>query len=221
MGLFDRFKKNKEEKESNNIDNYSRNANDIRFYHTHDKKLAIEFEEYDADFKQFYDTTRVIIDSIPSFINNSAVYGCKVSWYDSQDAQIFDNDGNDISRRTDYNDVLAQIDPVRMQQDLAYCEYVMKKLFEKSRVEKYLAQGLSDNPSNPCGNYVGGVKDKGNGTFGKFFDLSIGQIVHSSQYMIDKRMEFERKERDRKNRAIEEKHAQIRKLRGEIDNLSK
>lgn len=221
MGLFDRFKKNKKEKDSNNINNYGRNANDIRFYYTHDKKLAIEFEEYDADFKQFYDTTRVIINSIPSFINNSAVYGCKISWYDSQDAEIFDNDGNDISRRTDYNDILAQIDPVRMQQDLAYCKYVMKSLFAKSRVERYLEQGLIDNPNLPCGNYIGGVRDKDDCTLGKFFDANIGKAIHQSESMVNKRAEHKRQEQDRKNRAIEEKHAQIRRLRREIDNLSK
>lgn len=219
MGFFDRFKKNK--KEANSIDYSNRNVNDIRFYKTHDKRLAIEFEEYGADFKQFYDTTRVIINSTPSFINGYPVYDCNVSWYGSNDAEIFDENGNDVSSRTDYSMVLAQIDPIRMRQDSAYCAYVMKNLFEKSRVEKYLENCLSDNPDTPCGNYIGGVKDKDDGTFGKFFNIDIGKYVHNSKYIINIRNELKQKEQDKKNRAIEEKHAQIRKLREEIDDLSR
>ena len=165
MGLFNKFIKNKNgsshnasESAKNNISNQDKNY-DLRYFVTPDGRLVIEFEDLQYNPKQFYDTTRLIIDNTPTMIDNFIPYNCFVSWYGSNDAVIFDKNGYDASRRSDYSNVLAEIDPIRLQQDSTYCSFVMRALFKESRVKDYLAKGLIDNPSLPCGNYIGGVRN--------------------------------------------------------------
>lgn len=56
-------------------------------------------------------------------------------------------------RRTDYNEVLAQINVYLLQTDPNYCYIVIKELLDKKRVEGYLYRGLQKDAEQPCGMY--------------------------------------------------------------------
>ena len=101
MGLFDKLKKQKEPVEENKQDMpYS-----IQYHVTKDGKLQVEFYDKKADFKQFYDTTRLVVDTLPKRVANHTIYEALVSYYAHNDPIMIEND-----RRTNYKNILLLSD---------------------------------------------------------------------------------------------------------------
>lgn len=177
---------------------------------TSDGRLQIDFYEKDADFKQFYDTTRLIIDSNGLSVGNHLIHNCMVAWYRQEDNI---NAANKEVRRLYYKTVLAEIDLKLLKSDSNYCNKVMKELLSKKSVEKYLENGLEEKTDFPCGNYIGGVRKVDN-VYQRIFTREVGKYSHDSEYMINKRREHREIEMYRK--AIRESSKfQIEKIKDE------
>lgn len=180
--------------------------------------MQIDFYDKFAGPRQFYDTTRLIVDPRPLVMNNKYILNGAVSWYGRNDAIVFDENGQESGRRSLYRGVLTQIDLNLLQTDASYCYTVMKQLLEKSRVERYLSQGLEKNPQRPCGKYIGGVERMENG-YRKVFDEAIGRESHYSRLMVDRRRENDLRHQREQEDKIRMKQEQIKKLQEEIDNI--
>ena len=157
MGLFDRFKKNKQETDKK-VDNISKDY-EIKYGMSQDGRLQIDFYDRNIKVGQFYDTTRLIVGDKTVVLANQRVQNCIVSWY-RQDDTIFSDpqyENESIDARS-YKGVLAQIDPVLLQSDEKYCSNVMRYLLNKKRVNQYLENGLQESPEHPCGKYIGGMR---------------------------------------------------------------
>lgn len=226
MGLFDRFKKKDTQKvEEATIRTSSPNQApfDIEYGQSSDGRyLQVEFHDNRADFKKFYDITRLIVRRQPLDMAGHQVYNCAVSWYGSEDCQMFDEKAAtfDSQRALDYSMVLAEIDLTLLQSNPIYCNAVIRALLDKQRVESYLERGLQDSPNIPCGMYIGGIKQTEEG-YGKFFSTVVGRASHFSDSMIDKRREHKEALEAKRLQAIEAKRAQMDKLRSEIEDMQK
>lgn len=223
MGLFDRFRKEKEQKEQPIIkEQVNELPFEVQFGETEDGRLQVDFYDNKADFKQFYDTTRLIANPQPlNSYGDKNVLNCIVSWYGQDDAQMLNKrTGQEIGRRAEYRGILAQIDLNLLQTDPNYCYIVMKGLLEKKRVEKYLDRGLEENPELPCGKYIGGIEER-EGRYKKVFDPSVGRQSHYSNLMINRRKENREKQEISKQQEIENRKKQIEKLQAEIDDLGR
>lgn len=226
MGLFDRFKKKDTQKvEEATIRTSSPNQApfDIEYGQSSDGRyLQVEFHDNRADFKKFYDITRLIVDRQPLDIAGHPVHNCAVSWYGSEDCQMFDEKlgAFESQRAHEYRGVLAEIDLNLLQSDPNYCSMVMKSLLDKQRVERYLETGLQEEPKMPCGKYIGGVRQTENG-YGKFFSTVVGRVSHLSDLMVNRRKEHRAALEARKLQAIEAKKAQIEKLQSELQEMEK
>lgn len=216
MGLLDKFIKNKEQE---NIQYEPKELPfEVEVKMLNDELIQIDFFDKKADFKQFYDTTRLVASYNPTSLgNNRDVINCKVSWFGHNDAQML-YEGKEIGRRVEYRGVLAQIDLNLLQTDANYCYTVMKGLLNKERVEKYLDRGLEENPTEPCGKYIGGIIVK-DGKYGKSFDPYIGRESHFSNLMVNRRREYRENQEKRRQQQIDEKRRQMEQLQGEIDRL--
>lgn len=159
-----------------------------------DGRIQIDFSEKEADFKQFYDTTRLIVDTKPLEFQNCLLYNCMVAWY-NQDDNI--SSVNKEVRRLYYKTVLAQIDLRLLQTDPAYCKKVMKELLDKKMVERYIENGFDEDSNYPSGNYIGGVIKSKDG-YRKVFNQEVGKAVHNSENMIKARGEHKEIEEYRK-----------------------
>lgn len=215
MGFFDKLKKKEkiEEKIKEQL------PYDIKFSATNDGRLQVDFNELNADFKQFYDTTRLIVGGKTSIVNGQKIESALISWYGISDAIMYDRDGKEFGRRASYEEILLGIDIQRLQNDYNYCVAVMKGLLNKNRVDRYIRDGLQEKPEVECGNYVGEIIQE-DGKYKKAFRGEIGQIVHNSSFMKEKRIENERRIEQLKQKNIEEKKAQIDRLNKEIQDLS-
>lgn len=223
MGFFDRFKK----KDNQNIENALNNRKtvgqlpfNIEYSQISNGILQVEFYNRDSDFKKFYDTTRLIVSRQPLNIEGHQVYNCAVSWYGSNDCQMFDEKTGkfDSLRAQSYQGVLAEIDLELLQSDSNYCNMVMKGLLDKQRVERYLESGLQELPERPCGKYIGGVRQTEKG-YGKFFSVIVGRASHNSELMINRRQEHRARIKAQRQKAIADKKAQIEKLQSELDSM--
>jgi hypothetical protein len=225
MGFFDRFKKCDKQNESNVANNRQQVTQlpfDIEYKPTLNGNLQVEFYDNDRDFKKFYDTTRLIIGRQPLNIEGHQVYNCAVSWYGQNDCQILDKKTGlfDSLRAQEYRGVLAEIDLELLQTDPNYCNMVMKELLDKQRVERYLESGLQETPEQPCGKYIGGVRQTERG-YGKFFSTVVGRASHNSDLMINRRKEHREMIELQRQNAIENKKAQIKKLQSELDSMER
>ena len=130
MGLFDRFKKNKQETDKK-VDNISKDY-EIKYGMSQDGRLQIDFYDRNIKVGQFYDTTRLIVGDKTVVLANQRVQNCIVSWY-RQDDTIFSDPQyeNESTDARSYKGVLAQIDPVLLQSDEKYCSNVMRYLLNK------------------------------------------------------------------------------------------
>lgn len=222
MGFFDIFKKKEKNNNIHQSDNRQiKNTFDASFSATNDGRLKVDFYDREAEFKQFYDITRLIVDGTPLNIDGQEVYNCMVSWYGENDCQTPDKENGGFSsmRSRDYRGVLAQIDLNLLQSDPNYCTAVMKGLLNKSRVEKYLENGMQECPEMPCGKYIGGIRQTQTG-YNKFFDVGIGKASHNSRLMVDRRQKRREHLKAAKQKEIESRKAQIAKLQSEIDEMS-
>lgn len=220
MGLLDRFRKNKEQ-ENVRVEQNELPFN-VEFAVTPDGRLQVDFYDKKADFKQFYDTTRLIANPQPiNSYGDKNVLNCNVSWYGINDAEMLDpRTGQEIGRRADYRGVLAQIDLNLLQTDANYCYTVMKGLLDKKRVEKYLDRGLEETPDLPCGKYIGGIEQKEN-QYKKVFDPSVGRMSHYSNLMVRRRQDFRESQEIKRQRQIDSRRKEIERLEGEIEDLEK
>lgn len=217
MGLFDKFKK-KEQVVNEEIKKQL--PYNIVFNTTADGRLQVDFYDENADFKQFYDTTRLVIGNNTKNIEGYNLQSALVSWYSMSDAVIVNEYGQETGRRNDYKEILTQIDINLLQSNPNYCISVMKNLLDKKRVEKYLEDGFKENSSLECGNYVGSIERREN-KYLKWFNPDIGKAVHNSSFMIQKRNENKMQEEERIQRSIKDKQRRIDMLRQEIEELSK
>lgn len=225
MGFLDRFKKTGKQ-DTRNVTNNREAAEQLPFDVSYSRiangNLQVEFHDRNADFKKFYDSTRLIIDKEPFYMEGHQVYRCAVSWYGDSDCRVWDarEERYNSLRAQDYQRVLAEIDLELLQTDVNYCNMVMKGLLDKQRVEKYLENGLQETPEYPCGEYIGGVRKKEQ-SYNKFFSTVVGRASHNSESMVNKRQQYREKMEKQRQEAIENKEAQIAKLQSEIDNLEK
>ena len=166
MRLFDKFRK--KENEDEKIEQASPYV--INFSNTEQGRLQVDFYDKNADFKQFYDTTRLIIGRNKKNVENIILDEALVSWYGNSDAIMIDESGNEYGRLVEYKEILTKIDINLMCRDENYCITVMKSLLDKKRVEELLNFGLSENPERACGNYIGQITTTENG-YKKAFDL--------------------------------------------------
>jgi len=225
MGLFDFFKN--KDKSAEKIDTTSSHSPtqvpfDIEFSSTSNGNLQVEFFDNEADFKNFYDITRLILSRQPFDIEGHPVYNCAVSWYGKEDCQMFDEKSGRFNslRSLEYRGVLAEIDLDLLQNDPSYCSMVMRSLLNQKRVERYLESGLQDSPEIPCGKYIGGVRKTDEG-YGKFFSMVVGRASHYSDLMVNRRREHKEMLEDRMKQAIEAKKAEIEKLQSELQSMEK
>lgn len=217
MGLFDRFKKNKQETDKK-VDNISKDY-EIKYGMSQDGRLQIDFYDRNIKVGQFYDTTRLIVGDKTVVLANQRVQNCIVSWY-RQDDTVFSDpqyENESIDARS-YKGVLAQIDPVLLQSDEKYCSNVMRYLLNKKRVNQYLENGLQESPEHPCGKYIGGMRKTENG-YSKFFNIDAGIASHNSRLMVERRRENREKMEQKKRMEIDRKRAEIQKLQSEIDDM--
>lgn len=222
MGLLDMFKKKEEIQEQNqNIPQNQTLPYDIKLKVNEEGKLQIDFHERNPDFKQFYDTTRLIVDAQRTDMGSIPLKECRVSWYGESDMIMFDSGtGEEISRRTNYKNVLADIDINLLQKDYNYCVSVMQGLLNEKRVDRYLNDGLKEQPEVPCGRYVGGIRNVEN-TYKKYFDQQAGRIAHNSVDMVNKRNEIKLQQEAKRQQQLRAKQEELAKLQSEIDELSK
>ena len=220
MGFLDKFKKQKQVKDNTmEIQQQEKLPYDITYGVTKDGKLQFDFYDSDADFKQFYDTTRLILNPDVKRIANKPVYECYVSWYGADDAIMLNPlTGVECGRKVDYKKVLAEVDLNLLRTDREYYAFVMKKLLDKKRVDGYLLKGLRETPDILCGNYIGGVHRE-NSSYRKFFDCSVGEEVHYSRDMVAKRYENKMKNERIKQERIAERREKISQMEEEIKQI--
>ncbi len=215
MGFLDRFKKEKNEN-INETQQTLPSALDSTI--TQDGKIQLEFYDSQADFKQFYDTTRLILNGQMQ-VNNTILTEALISYYSQNDAVML-NGNREIGRRAQYKKILMDVDINQLQSNPTYCDYVMKGLLNEKRVNSYLERGLQENPEQPCGNYVGGVRLTERG-YGKVFDAKIGKMIHEALPMKLKREEYRRRQEQEKQDSIARKKAEIERLQQEINDIQK
>lgn len=108
---------------------------------------------------------------------NQITYNCEVCLFNS-DKSIRYYHGiplNAFYRKK----ILVDIDPYLITHDKAYFECLMRDVLKKDRIERYLAEGAKESPSQLCGNYVGGATYyKGNGFPQKGFNPEVGWHAH-------------------------------------------
>lgn len=223
MGFLDRFRRNKEEvKMHPNIEpsrNYEFSGSNFKVKRENN---SIQLDFFNAEKRsEFYDTTRIILnDNAHSMISEEDVQTAYVSWYAENDTiEVLPGMGL-TSRATDYKKVLVSIDTNLLLTDPQYRSIVMNSLLDEKRVERYLEQGLQDDPNVPCGNYIGGVRmtDKG---WRKYFSQSVGRIVHSMPENVSKRQEKRRREEMYKQQKIAELYQEIKKVQGDTEGWNR
>ncbi|MDD7022921.1 MAG: hypothetical protein PUI29_10195 [Aeromonadales bacterium] len=220
MGLFKKLRNKENEKiESVGAKKSGQSPYNVKFLRTYDGKMQVEFYEKNPKYGQFYDTTRLILDGEQLNILGHKLQKCKISWYGQDDTIMFDKKtGKEMGRSVDYREILTEIDENMLMSDSNYCEAVMKKLLNMKRVTEKLNNGLQENPDVPCGNYVGCIKKTENG-YQKFFARPIGEIVHNSQEMKEKRLRYREQKEKYKQQEIDRRKEEIKKIQNEIDQL--
>lgn len=178
---------------------------------TTDGKLQIDYME-EPDFRKPYDSTRLVLETIPENINGYKVYTGKVCWYNQNDTIMFD--GND-SRHRGWT-VRMEVEPTLLRTNDEYVSWVMVALLNRSRVKSYIERGLLDNPDVLCGNYVGGIETNPDGSFGKNFDSFIGTYVHNMPAVRQARAQYQ--ERKRIERAKQARREELYKELQDLDS---
>lgn len=221
MGFFDILKKSNKKEQTQSVPRQNRveEPSKAQFQYSRDGRyLMIDYYDNSTSFKQFYDTTRLIVDRMPTQIGNSQVHNCRISWYGSEDAEYLDSKMQAHTRKGQLKEIIAQIDPELLATDPNYCQSVIIGLLNESRVNRYLQAGLEENPQLPCGNYVGGVRQEGN-RYGKFFDVQLGKLIHYSTAMQTKRSANRAQKEAAKARRRSDLQGQIDNLRDEMQGL--
>ena len=223
MGIFDKLRKKNNQPTSRSVtpNPTTKPPFNLIISATKDGRCQIEFEDHKAnDFKQFYDTTRLIINGKPIIIKGHTLYDCDISWYGSTDAILLGPEGEKYGRRNQYENILAEIDINQIQIDGRYCQFVMRQLLNRKRVLRYLEKGLRESPDTPCGKYIGGVRYLEEAKLDKFFSCDVGLAAHSLPEMVARREKHKQELESQKARQIAENRAKIQELQNKIKNLS-
>lgn len=156
------------------------------------------------------------------------LYHAKVSWYNENDAVCFDKDGKDMGRREAYTDVVLGVDLARInRKDMEYCKVLFKGLLDHARVEQYRYTGMLVDPAHTedarskkakCGNYIGHVAPTKNGGYTKYFNGDVGERIHESPEMVEKRKKFYERLLESLNREDEDDRQEIMKLQKKISS---
>lgn len=190
MGFLDLFRKKTKKVTRYDVPEANDEAAHVLREITDDGKLQIDYMEK-PDFRKPYDSTRLVLETIPENINGNKVYTGKVSWYNQGDTIMFDN--ND-SRHRGWT-IRMEVEPTLLRTNDEYVRWVMVGLLNRSRVQSYIERGLIDNPDVPCGNYVGGIDAKPDESFGKIFDNFIGTYVHNMPAVRQARAQYQERKR--------------------------
>lgn len=190
MGLFSRFK-NKDKKDTSqryqpqNMES-KRLPYEVTTEYTPEGYLQVEVCEDHPNNGQFYDVTRLIIQGAPMTMtsNRIPVLNCLVSHYGHSDCIMIGKNGIEYGRRGDYSHVLAEFDVNLLLRDKTYAYNVLVGLLNKRRIDRYLNDGMKDNPEIPCGIYVGGIDPSSRR---KYFRPEVGKESHYSPQMQNRR----------------------------------
>ena len=154
------------------------------------------------------------------------LYHAKVSWYKEGETIHFDEDGKDVSRREAYTDVVLGVDIAKInRKDMEYCKKLFVELLDRSRVDQYKFTGLLVDPIHDdsgigkrvkCGNYIGSVRELKNGIYTKYYNGIVGEMVHDSPEMVEKRRIHYENVIDSLDRADEEDQQEIMRLQKKI-----
>lgn len=220
MGFFDAFRKQPKKQEINKED-VNRDEPIYTMKQSPEGRIQIDYSTPEKAFKEFYDTTRLIIDNKPINIKGRIFTQALVSWYGSDDCIRIDRQTNrEISRRTDYKKIITQLDVNGLLNNPEYSKAVMNKLLDQARVMRYLNRGLDNNPNQPCGNYVGSILRK-NGEYIKIFDTEIGEAVHYSPEMTEKRREYKQMREYSIRKEMERKQQEMDELKRKMEDLQR
>lgn len=191
---------------------------DIKYSLTPDGRFQVDYHNKSATNSNRYDTTRLIISHVVQLDSKNPIYNCYVSYYNQQDAIMLIK-GKKVSSRDEYRNILAEFDFNRLKNPQSnYCQTLMEELLNRDRVDRYLENGMRERSDLECGNYVGGLGIK-DGIYEKYFDKSIGRIIHNSKYIRLKRREYmNRKEAERKEK-IEHREGEIKNLENQLKEL--
>lgn len=214
MGLLNLFKKKNNThlaQSTPDVEIPQKRTSDIKYTYTKDGMTRIDFYDDEPELAQTYDFTRLVINPTSLQIANQDVYNCMVVWY--SDDKCYAPPEYGPRAVLEEKNILAQIDLQLITIDPEYCYTVMKGLLNKKRVTEYLEAGLQEAPKRPCGNYIGGVKLKETGKYGKFFSEAVGKTVHNSPKMVERRRAY--REQMRKKAA-----SQVNKSDIQIDDKS-
>lgn len=223
MGFLDRFRKNDNAKPSTQpLPNLEKQKPpfEVKYSVLPNGNLEVEFYNRNAEFKKFYDTTRLIIGKQALNMAGHAVCNCAVSWYGKSDQQRINKETGKLEspRAGEYKGVLAELDVKLLQTDPNYCSMVMQNLMDKQRVERYLEEGLRETPEVPCGKYIGGVGQSEKG-YTKFFEPSVGLASHNTDLMRGRRRERQAMAERARQKSIQNKKAEIARLQNEVNSL--
>lgn len=227
MGLFDFLKRDKKEE----LEEISRPEikDEVTSYLTDEGRRVYELCETNPEIGQGYDSTRLIVDKNPKFIDGQILYDCMVSWYGENDAILFGKDGSYQGRQFEYEHVIAGINPGLMETDPEYLNYTIKELFKQERVKKYLKwammteteideeRNIGDKKACPCGRYIGEVQRREDGRLGRMFNMSIGKIMHGTAEMQSKRRAEKQAKEARRQEMLATKRAEIARLQAELE----
>lgn len=214
MGFFNNFKNSDKQNEGDIINNkqeVGRLSTNVANRILSNGNLQLEFYDESADFKKFYDTTRLIIGKQPLNIEGHKVYNCAVSWYGRNDFLVRNEQTGkfESKKAQEYRSILAEISIELLLSDQDYYKMVMENLLNKQKVEKYLETALQEEPEQPCGKYVGGVRKTEEGYI-EFFSKIVGRASHNSEQMKSKRKKYK-----------EMNEAPIDKLPNGLDDIEK
>ena len=221
MGLFDIFKKKEKPKEQkvqakeSLIEAHLKKGKDGLDY------LECEYWDKNADLKKFYDTTKLIICTMPETLpSGRTVYNARVAHYAINDPIHLDNEGNDIGRRNQFTRIRLGMDFVKLLNDQEYQKELMNRLLDKKRIQRYINAGLQDHPSEQpsCGNYVGYIDiNPETGKYGKMFNTVVGEEVHNLPEQVKAREEYKELQEKAKEKRISELEAKRAELNKQID----
>ena len=223
MGIFDRFKKKEKETEKVSDKSQEPYVNMPAFRTISDGRLQAEYYNGDATQREFYDTTKLTIDTNHILdIGGQHLYNCVVAWDSVNDCIIFDEKrmqrAEIAGNRDSYKGVWLDLDLAKLQTDSKYCEVLMNKLLLKSRVESLINKGLQENPDRPCGKYIGGVIAKED-SYIKFFSERVGHAAHQTPFMQERRAKLRLQEKEAREARIEANKRKMAELIAENESL--
>ncbi len=189
-----------------------------------------EVELYDSapDFKQFYNTTRLIVSKKNVKLSGN-VYECLVSWYNRTNT----NDPNEEMRKGNYTRILLELDTKLLTEDPKYVAVLMNDILNEKRIktryipngEKEISQIELENRQTisrgtistpPCGRYVGGVHGPER-NYETYFNDEIGLEAHMLPEMVKIREKLREEEKTKRKIEMIARKKRIAELQEAIE----